>query len=209
MNPRWCHYFGPFVFHVNHCLKTTSTLGRKGLWNVSEELSIGLETRRDNSSMNKIVLMELITLSPSTGDWPSRLRVWPPCLHSKSSKWTYLKCPGDEHRSSRVPGAQRCSRVPRAGVSPIPGGPPAPPCPWHSPVWSHVLLAAWSAAPELCQGGGSCKPKVYLWLSLSLGILNLSKVQFPGYGSGYSFCGFTDSKCWNKPPANRGTPVFP
>lgn len=74
-NPPWCRYLGSFVFHVNHCLKTTSSVGRKGLWDVSDELSIGLETCRHDKSMNKIVLIELVTLSPLTGDWPARLRV--------------------------------------------------------------------------------------------------------------------------------------
>lgn len=52
-------------------------------------------------------------------------------------------------------------------------GPPAPPSPWRSPAPATDLCGAtccppaWSAAPELCQGGGICKPKLYLWLSFS------------------------------------------
>lgn len=35
---------------------------------MSDELSIGLETCRHGKSMNKIVLIELVTLSALTGD---------------------------------------------------------------------------------------------------------------------------------------------
>lgn len=42
---------------------------------MSDELSIGLETRRDDKSINKIVLIGLVTLSPLTGDGPASLRV--------------------------------------------------------------------------------------------------------------------------------------
>lgn len=196
--------FGSFCL-LHHPLSAdhlTSSLGRKGLWNVSHKLCIGLETCRDDKNMNKIVLIELVTLSPLTGDWPVRLRVWPPHLCSKSSKWT---CPGDALLSTReveLPALRGDRECPGQVWATFLGVPllhllPGIALLQHRPVWSHVLLTGLISCPWTLPRRGHLHTQG-LSLTLVLGILNLSKARFPADGSGYRFCGFTDSKCWNK-----------
>lgn len=189
--PRWCHYSGPFDFHVNYCLKITinSSFGRKRLFKMWQKSSVMvLRHIQMIKGMNMIALSKLVTFFPLTGDWLARLRVWPLFLCSKSPRFSYFEvsktcttyCWALERQ---FPGAAYVSEVTvsthhsSAGMSCVPRSLVT----WLSPRHLHpgtVLLQphtnfcgatccwqVWLAVPERCQGSVICKLRLNLQLS--------------------------------------------